>query len=219
MARIVAVGYPHHVIQKGSNKGKVFFDEKDNLVYLNLLKKYTGKYACPILAYCLMPDHVHILVKPLQEISLSKTMQGVSLCYTQHFNKKYNKTGRLWENRYSSCIVDKENYLWTAARYIEQNPKRAGLVNTEAEYPYSSAKAHVFGTGDEVLGEEIFGEEGRSEYADFLNSQVNYKEINEIRNCTRSGRPFGNEAFVKVIGQSFGMVLSRRHRGRPRKKA
>ncbi len=218
IARKVAVGYPHHVIQRGNNKNKVFFDEKDRWVYLYLLKKYTEKWACPVLAYCLMPNHVHLLVKPIQEISLSKTMQGVTLCYTQYINKKYNKTGRLWETRYYSCIVDKENYLWIAVRYIEQNPKRAGIVNTEEKYPFSSARAHVTQMVDEVLGGEIFGEEGRSEYVDFLHSPVRDEEINEIRYCTRLGLPFGNETFVKVIGQSLGIDLIRRPRGRPRKK-
>lgn len=219
IARKVAIGYPHHVIQRGNNRDNVFFDEKDRLVYLYLLNKYTEKWACPVLAYCLMPNHVHLLVKPLQEISLSKTMQGVTLCYTQYINKKHGKTGRLWESRYYSCIVDRENYLWITTRYIEQNPKRAGIVNTEEGYPYSSARAHITGRVDEVLGEEIFGEEGRSEYVDFLHSHVEDGEINKIRSCTRLGLPFGNETFVKVIGQSLGIDLIRQPRGRPGKKS
>ncbi len=217
IARAVAAGYPHHVMQRGNNKNKVFFDKKDCLVYLYLLKKYTEKWACPVLAYCLMPDHIHLLVKPQKELTLSKTMQGVTLCYTQYINKKYNKSGRLWESRYYSCIVDKENYLWTAARYIEQNPKRAGIVNIEEAYPYSSAKAHVTGIVDEVLGEEIFGEKGRSEYVDFLHGHIKGEEINEIRYCTRSDLPFGNKTFAEVIGQSLGMDLIKQPRGRPRK--
>ncbi len=215
---MIAVDYPHHVVQAGNNRSKVFSDEKDMLVYLGLLKKYTEKWVCPVLAYCLMPDHVHLLVKPREDSSLAKTMQGITLCYTQYSNKKYNKSGRLWESRYYSCIVDKENYLWTVARYIEQNPIRSGIVDKEEEYPYSSARAHITGMADKVLGEEIFGEEGRREYVDFLHSHVSDEEINKIRYSTRSNFPFGNETFVKVIGQSLGVNLIKQPRGRPRKK-
>lgn len=218
IARAVAVGYPHHVVQKGNNKDTVFLDEKDRWVYLYLLKKYAGKEACHTLAYCLMPNHVHLLIKPLRENSLSKTIQGLTLCYTQYFNKKYNKSGRLWESRYYSCIVDKENYLWSATRYIEQNPKRAGMVNIEEEYPYSSAVAHVTGIANEVLDEEIFEEEGRSEYIDFLHSPIRDDIIDEIRYCTKTGRPLGNEIFVKTIAQSLGKNLIKQPRGRPRKR-
>ncbi len=217
-ARSVAIGYPHHVVHKGIKGNKVFSDEMDYMFYLHMLKKYAEKWTCHVLAYCLMPDHVHLFVKPVQEASLSKTIQGVKLSYTQYINKKYNKTGKLWGGRYYSCIVDKENYLWTVARYIEQNPKRAGMVNIEEEYPYSSAKSHVNGVDDEVLGEEIFGDEGRREYIDFLHSPVTSQEIKEITHCTRTGLPFGNKTFVKILGQSLNLDLMKKPRGRPKKK-
>jgi putative transposase len=122
IARAVATGFPHHVIQRGNNREEVFFDKKDREQYLLLLKRYAGKWISPILAYCLMNNHVHLLTKPKEEESLYKMMQGVSLCYTQYVNRKYKRTGSLWESRYHSCIVDKEKYLWAVARYIEQNP-------------------------------------------------------------------------------------------------
>ncbi|MEF9425950.1 MAG: transposase [Candidatus Mariimomonas ferrooxydans] len=108
IARMIAVDYPHHVVQAGNNRNKVFFDEKDMLVYLGLLKKYTEKWVCPVLAYCLMPDHVHLLVKPREDSSLSKTMQGITLCYTQYINKKYNKSGRLGEVVITHVLLTKK---------------------------------------------------------------------------------------------------------------
>ncbi|MBI4698692.1 MAG: transposase [Nitrospirae bacterium] len=217
IARAISINYPHHILQRGNNNNVVFLEEKDRWVYLYLIKKYSEKWGCQILAYCLMPNHVHLLLKPLHEYSLSKTMQGATLCYSQYANKKYNRSGRLWESRYYSCIVDKENFLWSVVRYIEQNPKRAGLVTEEEDYIYSSAAAHVTGTTDRILDEDIFSDEGRSEYIDFLRSPAGSDELITIRSCTRSGRPFGNELFAKSVSQNLGRDLLARPRGRPRK--
>ena len=166
IARAIATGFPHHVIQRGNNKEKVFVDKKDREQYLSLLKEYTDKWDSPILAYCLMSNHVHLLTRPREEESLYKMMQGVTLCYTQYMNRKYKRTGRLWESRYHSCIVDKEQYMWAVARYIEQNPTRAKIVKKEEDFLYSSARAHIGGARDEVLGEELFEEEQRKDYTE-----------------------------------------------------
>ncbi|MDO9289901.1 MAG: transposase, partial [Thermodesulfovibrionales bacterium] len=128
IARAVAAGFPHHVVQRGNNRENVFIDDEDRKKYIKLLKKYSGERDARILAYCLMSNHVHLLIKPKENDSLYKMMQGVTLCYTQFTNRKYSRTGRLWESRYHSCIVDKESYLWAVARYIETNPVRARMV-------------------------------------------------------------------------------------------
>ena len=109
IARIVASGYPHHIIQRGNNRGRVFFDEKDRQLYLKLLKKYTDESGCIVNAYCLMDNHIHLLLVPLHDDSLSKTMQKLGLRYTQYVNSKYKRTGRLWECRFHSCVVDKND--------------------------------------------------------------------------------------------------------------
>ena len=98
-----------------------------------------------ILAYCLMSNHVHLLIKPKENDSLYKMMQGVTLCYTQFTNRKYSRTGRLWESRYHSCIVDKDSYLWAVARYIETNPVMCPDGEKAEDYAYSSALAHIMG--------------------------------------------------------------------------
>jgi putative transposase len=124
LGRAVAPGYPHHVIQRGNNRENVFFEKEDRTKYLSLLNKYAFKWNAPIMAYCLMSNHIHLLTKPLSEESLFKMMQGLTLCYTQYINRMYGRTGRLWESRYHSCIVDHDKYLWAVARYIRQEKKR-----------------------------------------------------------------------------------------------
>lgn len=218
IARAVAAGFPHHIVQRGNNNEKVFFDKEDRGMYLSLLKKYSDKWGSPILAYCLMSNHVHLIIRPKKEEALYKMMQGVTLCYTQHINRKYKRTGRLWESRYHSCVVNKENYLWAVARYIEQNPKRAKIAKREEDFPYSSARAHIVGVKDEVLGEELFKEQQRKDYAAFIRAIIPKEEMNSIRYYTRTGRPFGSKEFIKKMEKKLERKFMLRPPGRPRKK-
>src|SRR3972149_6881451 len=169
IARAVATGFPHHVIQRGNNKEKVFFDKKDREQYLSLLRKY-------------------------------------------------KRTGRLWESRYHSCIIDKEKYLWAVARYIEQNPTRARIVKKEEDFPYSSARAHIYNVKDEVLGEDLFEEGQRKDYRKFIRTGIPEEERNRIRYSTRTGRPFGSETFVKSMEKKLNRRFILKSPGRPRKK-
>jgi putative transposase len=218
IARAVVSGFPHHVVQRGNNRADVFFNDEDRAVYLFLLRRYSEKWSTPIICYCLMANHVHILAKPTMEESLQKMMQGITLCYTQHINRKYDRTGRLWESRYHSSIVDKEAYLWTVARYIEQNPVRAAIVENPQDYPYSSAPTHFGLAEDAVLGEELFPEIQRKEYIEFVRSGIPVEQIAEIRRSARTGRPLGTEKFVTEIERRLGKRLAALPVGRPRLK-
>ena len=218
IARGVAVSYPHHIVQRGNNREKIFFHNKDKEKYLSLLMKYSEKWNVKIFAYCLMSNHVHLLAKPLEDISLYKMMQGLTLCYTQYVNRTYKRTGRLWESRYHSCIIDKEKYLWAVARYIEQNPIRAKIVSRAEEFSHSSAQAHINGIKDNVLGEELFYQGQRKDYAKFVNSLGTENELNEIRFYTRTGRPLGSEQFVSKMEKKLQRRFTLKSPGRPKKR-
>ena len=164
-----------------------------------------------------MSNHVHSLTRPITNESLYKMMQGITLCYTQYFNRTYKRTGRLWESRYHSCVVDKEKYLWAAARYIEQNPVRVKIVKKAADYPYSSAKAHIQGLQDEILGEALFESRQMKDYVELMKSGIKEEEINDIRNRTRSGRPIGGESFIVKMERKLDRIFKVRPRGRPKK--
>ena len=217
IGRAVAAGFPHHVIQRGNNRAGVFFEKDDWQQYLILLKKYTAKWSSPVMAYCLMSNHVHFLTKPGSDESLFKMMQGLTLCYTQYINRTYGRTGRLWESRYHSCIVEHERYLWAVARYIEQNPVRAGMVEKAEDYPYSSACAHIKGRDDAILGEELFTKDRREDYVLLLRSDIPEKEIERLRYATKTGRPFGNEEFVLEMENKLKRKLLQRPKGRPKR--
>jgi putative transposase len=218
IARIVAVGYPHHIVQRGNNKEEVFQHKKDYEKYLSLLERYSTEKKVNILAYCLMPNHAHLLMKPLEEKALCKMMQGVTLCYTQKFNYKNDRTGRLWECRYHSTIVDSDKYLWAVSRYIENNPARAGIVKRPQDYPYSSAKAHILGEGNALLREPLFYEDETHSYRKFMEVEEDKGGLNEIRRQTKLGKPLGDEEFLKSLSEKLGHNLVFRHKGRPKKK-
>ena len=217
LARIVGVDYPHHIIQRGNNRQTVFFKDEDRSFYLELLKKYSQECSCRIKAYCLMKSHIHILAIPANETSLAKTMQKLSLRYTQYINKKYKRTGRLWECRFHSAVVEKETYLWAVCRYIERNPVRAKIIDHPNEYRWSSAKAN---TSEEIDGiiEPIWQDlVDRKEYITFLNKIANKDEIEKIRKYTYCGRPIGTERFLDSLQKDLGLTIKIQPRGRPRK--
>ena len=217
IARIVGAGYPHHIVQRGNNREEVFWDNRDYQKYLSFLSKYSEEKGATVLAYCLMPNHVHLLITPSEEETLAKMMQGVTLCYTQYFNRKNGRTGRLWECRYHSTVIDRDRYLWAVCRYIERNPVRAGIVEKPENYPYSSAKAHILGSQTPLLKESLFDKGELSEYRYFLKTVDNREFLEEIRKQTRLGRPLGDEGFLQILSSKLDYCLIIRPKGRPRK--
>jgi len=128
---------------RGNNKQRVFLDEQDYGYYLANLKKYKRKGGFLLYAFCLMPNHVHLIGEPKLKEALPKFMQGLSRSYTAYFNKKYKRVGHLWQNRFKSKVVIKDDYLIGCLQYIELNPVRAKLVKAAADYQWSSYKERV----------------------------------------------------------------------------
>jgi putative transposase len=217
IARIVGPGYPHQIVQRGNNKEQVFLDREDYEKYLGLLERYSGEKETSILAYCLMPNHVHLLAKPSHDYCLAKIMQGVTLCYTQYFNRKRERSGRLWECRYHSIVVDGDRYLWAVSKYIENNPVRARIVKMPEDYPYSSAKAHILGRTDSLLKEAPTDRNEISEYRKFMRAGEDGQVLEDIRRQTRLGRPLGKEGFLQTLSRKLNYDMVFRPRGRPRK--
>ena len=218
IARIVGAGYPHHIIQRGNNRERVFMNFRDYEKYLSFLSKYSEEKKAAVLAYCLMPNHVHLLVRPSEEEALPKMMQGITLCYSKYFNGENGRTGRLWECRYHSTLIDGDSYLWTVSKYIENNPVRAMIVKRPEGYLYSSAKAHLLGRKDPLLKEPLFDKSELNEYRRFVHSEEDKEIIEEIRKQTRLGKPLGDGGFLKTLSEKLGRSLSFRPKGRPRKK-
>jgi len=217
IARIVAPGYPHHVTQRGNNRATVFFDDEDRRTYLNLLAKYSKKFSLQIWAYCLMDNHIHLLAVPRKETSLARGVGLTNQVYTQYLNRKLQQSGRIWQNRFYSCIVEDNDYLWTVARYIERNPVKSHLVEQAEDYGWSSARAHVTGSENSLLHDPSWLEpESRHRYVDFIRQSDEDAE-KPLRIATRTGRPFGSESFIDGMECLLNCKLRPRKPGRPKK--
>ena len=218
IARIIGTEHPHHIVQRGNNRQAIFFDDPDRERYLSLLIKYAKECLCKISSYCLMENHTHLLLNPEKMESLAKMMQKLSLTFTQYINKKYNRTGRLWECRFYSSIIDKESYLLSVCRYIERNPVRAKLVKSPLKYKWSSAKYILSEDSVEWLDPAWADYYTRDEYIKFLNQQEDKEDVEKIRRSVFKGMPLGTAKFIKEISEKSGILLDPRPRGRPPKK-
>lgn len=198
-SRLVAVGHPHHITQRGNNRETVFFDDEDRWSYLNLLRNFTKKYQVDIWAYCLMSNHIHLLVVPHGPEGLAKGIGLANMTYTQFVNRKYQRSGRVWQNRFFSSVVETDQYLWAVARYIENNPVVAGIASTANEYVWSSARRHIQGISDPILKEPSWlAESARNAYSTF-HAEDGKQMALIIRQAVRSNRPLGTLPVVSPI--------------------
>jgi len=205
MARIVVPGIPHHVIQRGHRSEVVFFKKEDRQTYLKILANFARKYCVKIWSYCLMTNHIHLVAIPSTSDSLAKLMRQVHKNYTMVINIRNNWKGTLWQGRYLSYPMD-ERYLYKCVRYIERNPVRAKIVERPEDYPWSSARAHVFGLADEVLSDSSFLQQIH-DWRAYLAENESKNDLEEIRKNQGSGRPLGNEVFYETIEKLTGRKL------------
>jgi putative transposase len=156
LARVVLPGYPHHITQRGNRHQDVFFKDSDYEHYLELLKTWCKQERIEIRAYCLMTNHVHLIVKPGKQSNLGKAIGETHRRYTRMINFRENWKGHLWQGRFASYPMGK-NWLLKAAAYVELNPVKAGMVKNAGDYRWSSAYAHLSGKDSEFTQHERAG--------------------------------------------------------------
>ena len=149
--RVLLEGVYYHVMIRGNQKQRVFLEDRDFEKYLGLLKRYKRKYKFKMYAWCLMPNHVHLILEVNKPTELAKIMQGLNIAYSRWFNKKYGKVGHLWQGRYKSMIIDKNKYAFDCINYVEINPVRANLIQSPLDYAWSSFKFRTVGEESYLL--------------------------------------------------------------------
>lgn len=211
----------YHIISRGNNREWVFNEREDFEKYLEICRRYKEKFGFKLYHWILMSNHIHLVMETAEESSISKIMQGMNLAYTIWFNKKTGKVGHLWQDRFKSALVERDNYLLECGRYVERNPLRARLVKDPKEYRWSSYRVYAYGKADGVTDRhaiyDVMGKDDRSRrkaYREYVCSDRD-KEEQEIRQRMARG-VIGAEIFQERI-QKRALEFRRPKRGRPRK--
>lgn len=197
IARVVVPGYPHHVTQRGCRRQQTFFTDNDYKNYLKLLRVAKDVAGVSVWAYCLMPNHVHLVVAPETEQSLSQFLGPVHRQFALEVNRRKGWKGHLWQERFHSFVMD-ENHLYAAVRYVELNPVRAKLCASAQEWQWSSARTHISGKDDGLV--EVRPMLDRVDcWVDYLKCQCIDINNDGIRKHTRTGRPAGDDSFIDTV--------------------
>lgn len=223
-ARIVLPSFPHHVVQRGHNAEKVFFDQRDFSRYLENMRELKEEYPIKVYAWCLMTNHVHLLLEPAEEEALGLFMKRLNGRQTRFANVRHGRSGTLWSGRYHSSPIERDTYLLACCRYVEMNPVRAAMVADPAEYRWSSYRERMEG-GTLLDHDPVFlslgdsDEARRERYRRYLvEEKVPKGEVERIRLASRSNQLTGGPAFVDRVERLTGLRLEPRGRGRPRKR-
>lgn len=210
--RLVVEGLPHHVTQRGVRRQRTFFDDGDYRAYLDITRKQLAESQLSILAYCLMPNHVHFVVVPGTRHELSRFFCEVHRRYARRTNRLHNWNGHLWQQRFFSVVMD-EQHCAAAMRYVELNPVRARLVQQAADWLWSSARANL-GTSDDNLVDTARTRAIVSNWDEYLADRPTDAELDNIRRQTRIGRPDGDKSFIERLERRTGRRVRRKKRGR-----
>ena len=211
LARVTPAGVPHHVIQRGNRRQKVFFSVEDRRNYLEILALQSRIYGMQVWAYCLMDNHIHLIVVPEREGSLTKAISATHETYTRMINFRQGWSGYLWQGRFKSMPLD-EKYLCAAVRYVELNPVRAGIVKRPQDYVWSSAQFHILRTPNSILSHFYLLDE-ICDWKNYLSQENDHLETKAIRRHTESGRPLGSELFVSQLEAQVERTLRKQKTG------
>ncbi|MBF0111005.1 MAG: transposase [Magnetococcales bacterium] len=212
LARAVIPGEPHYITQRGNRRQRTFFQDEDYRLYLELMTEWCCRIGVEIWAYCLMPNHVHLIAVPGSSDGLRKAIGEAHRRYTQSINAREKWQGHLWQGRFASFPMD-EAHLLAAARFIELNPVRSQLAPTPSDHPWSSAKAHMSKT-DDILVKTPPLLTRVADWAEFLSVGTSEETAELLRKHERTGRPLGDESFLSRLESLLQRPLAPQKRGR-----
>ncbi len=217
LPRTVCAGVPHHVTQRGNRRERVFFSDEDRCIYLKWLAAYTTTHEVDVLAYCLMDNHVHLVLVPAAPDGLHRVLKPLHMRYAQRVNRSRGWTGHLWQGRFYSSALD-DSYAWAAIRYVERNPVRAKLARRAESYRWSSAAAHCGLRGDPLLTSGLVWQRRLASignWSRWLADGDDQPAVEILRRNADKGLPCGTVAFVKALEIIAGRPLEFRPQGRP----
>lgn len=219
--RLLLPGVAAHIRQRGNNRAPCFQRDSDYLLYLLHLRELSERHGCEVHAYCLMTNHVHLLLTPSTSQACTCLMRDLGQRYVQYFNRRYGRTGTLWEGRFRSCMAIGAMYVLACYRYIERNPVQAGMVDRPLAYPWSSHGANSGTRADPLitphadylaLGSE---KERHASYARLVDEALEPELLRNIRDATNAGYPLASDAFKSALAKRLGRKTEPGRPGRP----
>jgi len=212
IARFVVPGLPHHVTQRGNRRERVFFGDEDHELYRDLLSSQCRRQGIAVWAYCLMPNHVHLILVPDREEALGRALGETHRRYSSVVNARLRVTGHLFQSRFGSAVMDEE-HLMAAARYVAVNPVRARLVARAEDWRWSSVRAHLEGRDDGLVSVAPLIDRCGGRFSDLLDAPVSAEAVSALRAAETIGRPLGSASFLDRLAAATGRDPRPRRRG------
>jgi putative transposase len=213
-SRAIVAGHCYHVINRGNNRAPRFHTCSDYCEFLRLMTDASDRIPLPLIGACLMPNHVHLLVRPDNDDDLARWTHWLFLTYSRRYHKKYGSTGRVWENRYKAFAIQGDAHLLIVLRYVERNALRANLTERAEDWQWGSLNWRLRSTSPLVL--ENSPVKLPQDWIQLVNAPHTEEELAALRNCVNRQCPFGDEEWVTQTAAELGVEHSLAPLGRPR---
>ena len=216
-ARACLASYCYHVLNRGNARSEVFHKPGDFAAFLQAISEASVRLPMPLLAYCLMPNHFQLVVRPHGDGDLSRWMQWLLTTHVRRYLKHYGHSGHVWQGRFKAFPTQDDDHLVTVVRYVERNPLRAGLVPSAQDWPWSSLP--LVGSRQRPAYFDPGPRPPRAQWLRRVHAAMTEAELSALRRCIDRGAPFGTAAWSQQAAESLGLESSLRPLGRPRKVA
>ncbi|MCH8315393.1 MAG: transposase [Planctomycetes bacterium] len=214
IARATAGGLCYHVLNRGNGRARVFHKDKDYQAFIDLIAEANDRLPMRVLGYCLMPNHFHLMVRPFADGELSTWMQWLMTSHVRRYHAHYHSSGHVWQGRFKSFIVQKDEHFLTAIRYIERNALRAGLVERAEDWRFGSLYWRTAGRRLGLLTDWPVQRPRR--WREMVNRPQSEAELEALRLCVKRGRPYGDDRWVKRAAKRHDLQTTLRPLGRPK---
>ena len=211
--------YVYHVLNRANARVQIFDNDKDYQLFKEILAEAKEKCDMRLLAYCIMPNHWHLVVYPKKDGDLSKFMNWLTLTHTQrwHVSKKTTGQGHLYQGRYKSFLCQNDDHFLVLVRYVERNALKANLVSKAEEWKWGSAYCREYGTPKQKKLFSSWPVQRPDDYLAWLNESQSEDEENAIAKSIKRGNPYGDSSWSKKVINKFNLETTLRCIGRPKK--
>jgi len=216
IARGLVDGFVYHLINRGNGKQEVFHEDQDYETFIDLMEEAKERYSVRIFAYCLMPNHFHIVLMPIRAEELSKWMQWLMTSHVRRYHRYHETSGHIWQGRFKSFIIQRDAHLLTVLRYVEANPVRPGLVNSAKDWLWSSHRETIGKRACSLIDKVPI--ELPKNWDRYVDEPLTEKELGGLRQAVNRQSPYGTSVWQARVSKELGLESTLKPRGRPKKK-